>query len=172
MNRRKDWRMSCDVGSWRLEKGACVFIVSIVYSVINNWACRCVGYCDYFRSEVIHYDRNFARKNPTEIHGGLSEVCGEFTAHRGAVSRWAKMEEVWSLWQMLLKKIVVHHVQNFLEAREQKLRRKMHKNRPHLLVAGPIILHDNAHPHIADVCSNANPLHYYVLRIPRKVDSG
>ena len=33
----------------------------------------------------------------------------------------------------------------------QKLRRKMHKNRPQLLVAGPLILHDNARPHIADV---------------------
>ena len=28
-------------------------------------------------------------KNPTEIHGGLSEVCGEFTVDRGTVSPWA-----------------------------------------------------------------------------------
>ena len=27
----------------------------------------------------------------------------------------------------------------------------MHKNRPHLLVAGPLILHDNARSHITDV---------------------
>ena len=33
----------------------------------------------------------------------------------------------------------------------QNLRRKMHKNRSQLLVAGPLILHDNADPHIADV---------------------
>ena len=33
----------------------------------------------------------------------------------------------------------------------KKLRRKMHKNRTQLLVAGPITLHDNARPHIADV---------------------
>ena len=33
----------------------------------------------------------------------------------------------------------------------QKLRRKMNKNRPQLLVAGPLILHDNAHSHIADI---------------------
>ena len=52
---------------------------------------------------------------------------------------------------MLLKKIVVQHVKNFLEPREQKLSRKMHKNRFHLLVAGPFILHDNARPHIVDV---------------------
>ena len=28
---------------------------------------------------------------------------------------------------------------------------KMHKNRPQLIVAGPLILHNNACPHIADV---------------------
>ena len=33
----------------------------------------------------------------------------------------------------------------------QNLRRKMHKNRPQLLVAGSLILHENARPHIADV---------------------
>ena len=54
-------------------------------------------------------------------------------------------------WQMLLKKIVVKHVKNFLELWEQKLRRKMHMNRSQLLVAGPLILHDNARPHISDV---------------------
>ena len=52
---------------------------------------------------------------------------------------------------MLLKKIVVQRAKNFLEPREQKRRRKMNKNRPQLLVAGPLILHDNARPHIADV---------------------
>ena len=33
----------------------------------------------------------------------------------------------------------------------KKLRRKMHKNRPQLLVAESLTLHDNARPHIADV---------------------
>ena len=28
-------------------------------------------------------------KNPTEIHGALNEVCGEFTVDRNTVSRWA-----------------------------------------------------------------------------------
>ena len=28
-------------------------------------------------------------KNPTEIHGALSETCGEFTVDRSMVSRWA-----------------------------------------------------------------------------------
>ena len=28
-------------------------------------------------------------KNPTEIHGALSEVCGEFTVNSSTVSRWA-----------------------------------------------------------------------------------
>ena len=42
-------------------------------------------------------------------------------------------------------------MKNFLEPQEQKLRRKMHKDRPQSLMAGPLILHDNAHPHIMDV---------------------
>ena len=32
---------------------------------------------------------NLRDKNPTEIHGALSEVCGEFTLDRRMVSRWA-----------------------------------------------------------------------------------
>ena len=34
---------------------------------------------------------------------------------------------------------------------KKNLRRKMHKNRPQLLVAGRLFLHGNARPHIADV---------------------
>ena len=41
--------------------------------------------------------------------------------------------------------------EKLLEPREQNLRKKMHKNRPQLLVSGPFILHDNAFPHIVDV---------------------
>ena len=33
----------------------------------------------------------------------------------------------------------------------QRLWRKLHKIRPQLLQTGPLILHDNAHPHIANV---------------------
>jgi len=33
----------------------------------------------------------------------------------------------------------------------QTLRRKMHKNRPDLLGDGPLILHDNARPHLGKV---------------------
>ena len=33
----------------------------------------------------------------------------------------------------------------------KNLHRKMHKNRPQLLVAGSLLLHDNARPDIADV---------------------
>ena len=36
-------------------------------------------------------------------------------------------------------------------ATEQKLRSKIHKNRPQFFMAEPLILHDNARPHIADV---------------------
>ena len=52
---------------------------------------------------------------------------------------------------MHLKKIVAYHVKNFLEPREQKLRRGMDKKRLQLLMAGSLFLHDNARPHIADV---------------------
>ena len=36
----------------------------------------------------------------------------------------------------------------------QKLRRKMHKNRPDLLGDGPLILHDNARPHLGKVVTD------------------
>jgi hypothetical protein len=36
----------------------------------------------------------------------------------------------------------------------QKLRRKMHKNRPDLLRDGPLILHDNARPHLGKVVTD------------------
>ena len=52
---------------------------------------------------------------------------------------------------MLLKKIVVQSVKNYQELREHNIRRKMHNNRPRLLVAGPLILHDNVRPHITDL---------------------
>ena len=37
----------------------------------------------YIKIETLHH------KNPTEIHGVLSEVCGEFTVDRSTVTRWA-----------------------------------------------------------------------------------
>ena len=37
----------------------------------------------YIKIETLH------GKNPTEIHGTLSEVCGEFTVDLSTVSRWA-----------------------------------------------------------------------------------
>jgi histone-lysine N-methyltransferase SETMAR len=36
----------------------------------------------------------------------------------------------------------------------QKLRTKMHKNQPDLLGNGPLILHDNAHPHLGKVVTD------------------
>jgi hypothetical protein len=36
----------------------------------------------------------------------------------------------------------------------QKLRRKMYKNRPDLLGDGPLILHDNARPHLGKVVAD------------------
>ena len=37
---------------------------------------------------------------------------------------------------------------------KQELRRKMHKNRPDLLWDGPLILHDNARPHLGKVVTD------------------
>ena len=53
----------------------------------------------------------------------------------------------------LMGDALVQHMKNFLEPREQKLHRKMQKNQPQLLMAGPFILHDNARLHIAGVVS-------------------
>ena len=33
--------------------------------------------------------KTLCSKYPTEIHGALSEVCGEFTVDSSTVSRWA-----------------------------------------------------------------------------------
>ena len=37
----------------------------------------------YIKIETLH------GKNPTEIHGAFSEVCGEFTVNCSTVSHWA-----------------------------------------------------------------------------------
>ena len=60
---------------------------------------------------------------------------------------------------MYLKKIVVQRVKNFLELWEQILCRKMHKSRSQFLIAGPLILQDNARLHIANVVTKK--LHDY-----------
>ena len=122
----------------------------------------------YFKIETL------CRKNPTEIHGALSEVCGEFTVDRSTVSSWANHfcgdyasidNDPWSggprtstdersvmlMAYALEEEQQVQQVKNFLKPQEQKLHRKMHKNRPQLLMVGPLILHDNARLHIMDV---------------------
>ena len=44
---------------------------------------------------TISYQRSYIKietlrgKNPTEIHGALSEVCGKLSADRGTIYRWA-----------------------------------------------------------------------------------
>ena len=111
--------------------------------------------------------------NSTEIHGALSVVCGEFTMDHSTVSRWANHfrggcvsidndprpgrprtstnERSVKLGADTLEEDRRATCKNFLEPQEQNLRRKMHKNRSQLLVAGPLILHDNVCPNITDV---------------------
>ena len=81
------------------------------------------------------------------FHGDWMSIVNDPRSGRPRTSTDENME---SLWQMLLKKIVVKLVKNFLEPREQILRRKMHMNRPQLLVSASPVIHVNARPHIAD----------------------
>ena len=63
-----------------------------VYSLYQEFtrarivACRCVGYCDYFDQRSYIKFETLRAKKLTEIHGALSEVCGEFTVDRSTVS--------------------------------------------------------------------------------------
>ena len=100
----------------------------------------------------------------------LSVVCDEFAVDRSKFCPWANRfrggcvsinndqrsgrprtstdERRVKLVANVLEKTILQIVKDFLEPREQNLRRKMHKNRPQLLVAEPLILQDNARPHI------------------------
>ena len=114
---------------WRLRNEARVFIVSIVYSI-------------FVLQEL--------EMEPAGVSGTvtISDQRNSRWFEFVASSHWPVVQfliglivfivVVWSLWQILLKKIVVQHVKNFLEPREQKCRRKMHKNRPQSLVAWPL----------------------------------
>ena len=110
-------------------------------------------------------------KNLTEIQDDFSEVCGVFTVDRSTVPRWANRfcgdcvstdnylrpgrkrtstdERSVKLVTDALEEDRRATLKNFLEPREQNLRRKMHRSQ--LLVANPLILHYNAPTHITDV---------------------
>ena len=111
-------------------------------------------------------------ENPTETRGALSEVCGEFTVDRSTVSRRANYfrggcesldndprpgrsrksdERNVKLVADALEEDRRATFEELFRATGANLRRKMHKNRPQLLLTEPLILHDNARPHIADV---------------------
>ena len=160
--------------SWRLEKEAHVFIVSIVYSifVLQELEMEPSGVSG---TVTIWDQRSYIKiatlrgNNVTEIYDALNEICGELTVDCSTVCCWAnsfhggcvtqdqegqehqQMKQVWSLWLLLLKKIIVQNVKNFLEPWAQNLCKKMHKDQPQLLVVGLLILYDNARPHITDV---------------------
>ena len=120
----------------------------------------------YIKIETLHV------KNSTEIHSALSEVCGEFTVDRSTVSCWAnrfhggcvsidndpKPGRSRISTDERSVKLVADALEDrratceeILEPWERKLRRKMYKNLPQLLISGPLILHDNARLHITDV---------------------
>ena len=95
-------------------------------------------------------------KSPTEIHGALTEVCDEFTVHRSTVSRWGNRfrggcvsidndprtgRPRTSTDERSVKRVA--------DALEEEVRQ--------LLVAGPLILHVNTRPHIADVVTKKLP---------------
>ena len=69
-----------------LEKEPRVFIVS---TRVRNGTCRCVGYYDFSdRKSCIKIDI-LSGKNPTKIHGNLSEVNDDFTVDPSTASRWS-----------------------------------------------------------------------------------
>ena len=100
----------------------------------------------------------------------MSEVCGEFTVDRSTVFRWRNRFRGGCVSvdidprpvrpTISTDKRSVKLVADGLEedrratceelsrATGAKLGRKMHNNRPQLLVPGPLILHDNTRPHI------------------------
>ena len=116
----------------------------------------------YIMIETLH------GKNPTEIHSAFSEVCGEFTMDRSTVSRWAnhfrggcvsidndpRPGRPRTSTDERSVKLVADALEEDSRATCEELSRATgakNKNRPQLLVAGPLILHDNARLHIVDV---------------------
>ena len=119
-------------------------------------------------------------KNPTEILSALSEVCGEFTVDCGTVSRWVNRFRGGSVstdndpipgrprtsTDERSVKLVADALEEDRRATCEELSRttgeklcgKMHKNRSQLLVIGPLILHDNARPHMEDVVTKTSRL--------------
>ena len=121
----------------------------------------------YIKIETLH------GKNSTEIHGALSEVCDMLTLNHSKVSLWANHfrggymiidnEPNPGRPRTSTDEINVKLVADALEedrsatceeisrATGAKPSQENAHGPPHLLVAGPLILHGNARPHIADV---------------------
>ena len=120
----------------------------------------------YIKIETLH------GKNPTEIQSALSEVCGEFTVGRRTVSHWVNRfrggcvsidndsrpgrtststdERSVNLLADFLEEDRRVTCEELFKATGAKTTQENHKNRPQLLVVRPLILHENARPHIAD----------------------
>jgi len=127
--------------------------------------------CAYIKIETLR------RKTPTEIHSSLMEVCGVETIElKSQSSEWRgkssprpkKFKRAQSnMKQMMIfaydckgviltdrvpsgTTVTAAYYRQFL----QKLRRKMHANRPDLLEKGVLMLHDNARPHLVRMSVN------------------
>ena len=109
----------------------------------------------------------------SEIQDALSEVSSELTVDRSTVSRWANRfhggcvsidndsrpgtqktstdERSVELVADVLEENRRATCEELSRATGAKTSQEMHKNRTQFFVAGPLILHDNARPHIVDV---------------------
>ena len=85
----------------------------------------------YIKIKTLHV------KNPTEIHGALSDVFGDLTQDRSTVSHWANRfcgdcvsidnDPIPGRLRTATDKIRLLLAFGITEPQEQKLRRKMHK---------------------------------------------
>ena len=126
-------------------------------------------YCDYFRQKSYIKIDTLRGKNPTEIHGSLGEVCGEFTVDRSTFSRWANRfrgacvsidnDPRSGRSRISTGERIVTFVADALEDRGATCEelssdtgaKTSRENAPQLFVAHSFSLHDNACPHIAGV---------------------
>ena len=112
------------------------------------------GLCTLTISDQRSYIKNgtLRGKNPTEIHGALSEVCGEFTEDHSTVPRWAnrlrggcvgtdndpRPGKPRTSTDERSVKLVADDLEEYRRATCEEGAKTSHKNRPQLLEAGPL----------------------------------
>jgi hypothetical protein len=78
--------------SLRLEEAARVFVISLIYAILN-WRVLEMSSAGASGTVTVEDQRSYIKiealrgENPTEIHSALREVCGRQTVDRSTVSR-------------------------------------------------------------------------------------